>query len=306
MSTANRRPVSFAEAWRARLVGLLAQGSIDAPGSAPRPITGSDFDLAWRLYQLARRARLNAIESATATASRRVQRGRRMPTFEFSLVSGGESLGDVTYGICRPCSTGTLYQIEFAPDWQFCGFGRLALSQIEARHPDLTWYTTAQFPDPRGFYDRYHQDSASPSIDQQRPCQHFDSQKGDDMTETVYPRGGDPVTLRPCPPWCTESRHFSNEDIVDVDDGFHHYGPEIAIPTSDRMLVDDPETVVKVILKSWTHPLDAEPGPGRVDLALATTEGYTDMYAELTPDEARALAAALLKIADIAEGTDQE
>jgi hypothetical protein len=71
------------------------------------------------------------------------------------------------------------------------------------------------------------------------------------------------------------------------------------------VLVRYPETVVKVILKSWTYPLGAEPGPGRVELQLATTEGNTDMYAELTPDEARTVASALLKIANIAETTVQ-
>jgi hypothetical protein len=169
-----RPPASFAEAWRAHLVGLLAQESADPPGRAPMTITGSDLDLAWRLYELAGRARQNAIERATPTPSRQVQRGKRVPTFEFSIVSEGESLGDVTYGICRSCGTGMLFQIEFAPDWQFCGFGRLALSQLETRHPDLTWYTTAQFQHARGFYERYRQSSTSPWADEQQSCPHFD------------------------------------------------------------------------------------------------------------------------------------
>jgi hypothetical protein len=170
----HRPPASFAQAWRAHLVGLLAQGSAGPPGRPPTTINGSDLDLAWRLYELARRARQNAIERATPTPSRQVQRGKRVPTFEFSIVSEGESLGDVTYGICRPCGTGMLYRIEFAPDWQFCGFGRLALSQLEARHPDLTWYTTGQFQHARSFYERYRQSSTSPWADEQQPCPHFD------------------------------------------------------------------------------------------------------------------------------------
>lgn len=72
------------------------------------------------------------------------------------------------------------------------------------------------------------------------------------------------------------------------------------------MLTTGPETIVKVILKSWTHPLNAEPGPSRIELQLATSEHNTDMYAELTPDEARAVAEALLKTADVAEGSGQE
>jgi hypothetical protein len=55
-----------------------------------------------------------------------------------------------------------LYKIEFSPDWQFCGLGRLALNQLESRHPELMWYTTGQFKHARGFYERYRQGSSSP------------------------------------------------------------------------------------------------------------------------------------------------
>jgi hypothetical protein len=89
--------------------------------------------------------------------------------------------------------------------------------------------------------------------------------------------------------------------VIDTDDGFRHYGPEVAIPTSDRMLLSDPETVVRVTLKSWTPQLDADPGPARIELQLATTEQSTDMFVELTPDEARAVSTALVGLADIAE-----
>jgi hypothetical protein len=170
----HRPPASFARAWRARFTALLAQPSVDPSGPAAMTISGSDLDLAWRVYELACRARRNAIESATASPSRRVQLGRQVPTFEFSIVSGTDPLGDVMYGICRSCSTGVLYTIEFAPDWQFCGLGRLALSQLEARHPDLTWYTTGQFLEAKGFYDQYRQDSASPWTDEQHPCPHLE------------------------------------------------------------------------------------------------------------------------------------
>jgi hypothetical protein len=172
--SAHRPPVSFVRAWRACLVGLLAHGSIGPPGCAPMTIAGADFDLAWRLFELARCARQSAIEHATPTPSRRVQRGKQVPTFEFSIVSEDESLGDVTYGICQSCRTGMLYQIEFTPDWQFCGLGRLALSQLEVRHPDLTWYTTGQLQHARGFYEHYRQSSTSPWTDKQQPCPHFD------------------------------------------------------------------------------------------------------------------------------------
>lgn len=119
--------------------------------------------------------------------------------------------------------------------------------------------------------------------------------------ETVRPLDGDAVTLRPCPPWCTLREHFAPDDLVHADDGFHHYGPEIAIPTLYRMFANDPELVVKVILRAWTSRLDGEPDPACIELQLATTETNTDMYVELTPDTARAVSSALLKIASIAE-----
>lgn len=122
------------------------------------------------------------------------------------------------------------------------------------------------------------------------------------MEEVVHPRDGDPVALRPCPPWCTEGQHFDEDHVVYSDDGYHHHGPEIAVPTSYRMLgLDGPETVVKAFLISWTHPLDAEPGPARIELQLATTEANTDACAEITPAQARAIAQALLELAATAE-----
>lgn len=169
----HRPPAAFTGAWHAHLVGFLGQVRADLPGWGPITISDVDIDLAWNLYELASRARQDAIEHAIATRSRRVQRGQQVPTFEFSIASDGDALGDVTYGICRPCRVGLLYKIGFPPDWQFCGFGRLALSQLEARHPDLTWCTTGQFKHAKGFYDRYRQGGGSPWTAEQHPCPHF-------------------------------------------------------------------------------------------------------------------------------------
>jgi hypothetical protein len=102
--TEHRPPGLFAQAWRARLVGLLAQATADPTVGPHAKLTGSDLDLAWRLYELASRARLHAIESATATHSHPVQRGKQVPTFEFSITSGGEPLAMLSTGYAGPAA----------------------------------------------------------------------------------------------------------------------------------------------------------------------------------------------------------
>jgi hypothetical protein len=169
----HRAPDTFTQAWHDHLADLLDQPIVELHGWGTLTIADLDLGLAWSLYELASQARHDAIENAKASSCRRVQRGQQVPTFEFSIVSHGTSLGDITYGICLPCLTGLLYKIEFPPDWQFCGLGRLALSQLEVRHPEMTWYTTGQFQHARGFYDRYRQDSDSPWTARQHPCPHF-------------------------------------------------------------------------------------------------------------------------------------
>jgi hypothetical protein len=121
------------------------------------------------------------------------------------------------------------------------------------------------------------------------------------MTEVVHPCDGDAVALRPCPPWCTLSGHVDDDGPVYASDGYHHYGPDRAVPTSDQIDGHGPEVVIKTILKSWTCPLDAGPGPALIELQLGTAEQNTDLYAELTPGQARAVAAALIELAGIAE-----
>jgi hypothetical protein len=85
-----------------------------------------------------------------------------------------------------------------------------------------------------------------------------------------------------CPPWCTLSLHFADGEGIDADDGYHHCGPQIAVPASYRMHRDAPETVVRAILKSWTHPLDAEPGPALIEINLGTAGEWADACAEIT------------------------
>jgi hypothetical protein len=110
------------------------------------------------------------------------------------------------------------------------------------------------------------------------------------VPEVVHPCDGHAVTLRPCLSWCVDERHFLDTDVIHADDGYYHYGPEIEVPTSFRFagFTDGPETVVRVVLKSWTHALDAEPGPVRIEINLGTAEERTDACAEVTSGEARA------------------
>jgi hypothetical protein len=121
--------------------------------------------------------------------------------------------------------------------------------------------------------------------------------------EVVRPLDGDAVTLRPCPPWCTEGPHLADNEMIYADDGYHHYGAEIEVPTSYNFLgmTDGVPTIVRVVLKSWTHPLDADPGPALIELNLGTSGEPTDMCVEITPAEARAVAQALLDLAATAE-----
>lgn len=122
------------------------------------------------------------------------------------------------------------------------------------------------------------------------------------MTEVVHPHDGDAITLRPCPPWCTLRRHVDDDGPVYASDGYHHYGPDRAMPASDRFLglADGPGIVVRVTLKSWTCPLAAAPGPALIEVNLGTAEAATDMGAEITPGQARAVAAALIELAGAA------
>jgi hypothetical protein len=75
------------------------------------------------------------------------------------------------------------------------------------------------------------------------------------------------------------------------------------VPTSGRWHRDEPEIVVRAILKSWTCPLGADPGPPLVEVNLGTDSQLTDACAELTPAQARDLAAALLQVAAAAGHT---
>lgn len=138
-------------------------------------LNAQDIQLAWNPQEAASRARQQTIAAASATPSRPIPMGDPpASTFAFEIVGGTDGqLGDVKYRACPSCRVGLLYNIGFAPDRQFSGLGRLALGQLEARHPDLTWYTSGQHSWARGFYNRYRQDSTSPWTEEQHPYPHL-------------------------------------------------------------------------------------------------------------------------------------
>jgi hypothetical protein len=119
--------------------------------------------------------------------------------------------------------------------------------------------------------------------------------------EIIRTRDGDEFVIRPCPPWCTGG-HFPPDETVDSDDGFHHYGTEVSIPTSHRPFTGGESSTVRLYLSTWVHPLDAQPPTGRVDVTLFTADNEPTV--ELTAAEARALAAALVMLADTVERGD--
>ena len=77
-------------------------------------------------------------------------------------------------GTARPAVPACSTRSASTQTFNSARWGRLALGQLEARHPGVTWYTTGQFKHARGFYDRYRQGSDSPWTDKQHPCLHFD------------------------------------------------------------------------------------------------------------------------------------
>jgi GNAT superfamily N-acetyltransferase len=171
----HRGPAEFADAWKARLAALLAQETVEVTGWAEITIAELDTDLGWSLYAAASRARAEAIARAVATPGRRrgADDGPTM-SYEFSIAADGNgSLGRVQYAICEPCGVGLLKKISFSPEWHGCGFGTLALRELETRHPGLTWYITGQYAHAKGFYERYRQGSGSPWTEKQHPCPHF-------------------------------------------------------------------------------------------------------------------------------------
>ncbi|MEV3925930.1 DUF6907 domain-containing protein [Actinomadura coerulea] len=115
---------------------------------------------------------------------------------------------------------------------------------------------------------------------------------------TITTRDGLQVTLQPCPTWCTTD-HFDPGTYLHLEDGFHHLSEPVDILTTDISRIPDGEpTTVQMRLKAFTAPLNAAPGPTRVELALLDNE---DAAVELTPQLARRIAAALHALGERAE-----
>jgi hypothetical protein len=169
----HRGPSAFAEAWRLHLSDLLEQITVEVSGWSTITVSDEDVSLAWEIFALGCRSRQEAINNAVMTRAVRTERGQPVPTFKFSIASEGTELGDVIFGVCQQCQVGLLYKIGIDSEWHCCGFGRRALSHLESLHPDLAWYTTAQYQSARAFYDQYRQVSASLWQENQHACPHF-------------------------------------------------------------------------------------------------------------------------------------
>lgn len=162
------KPAEFERAWRERLARMFDQ---HAEARAGEP----DTEFMWRLFDAMSKARRDMINRACTTTSKpiRMTSEAATRTFGFKIVAGSEELGVVRYGICELCQVGFLYKISFPPDWQYCGLGRRALSEMERRHPNVCWYTTGQFEWVQGFYRKYRADSKSPWTANKHPCAHY-------------------------------------------------------------------------------------------------------------------------------------
>lgn len=171
-----RRLPDFNQAWKTRLAALLNQAVVVIAGWSELHIPSDvDVDFAWKLFTEAAKARQHTIDHATITRSRKYRLSARdeFQTYRFTVRSDESDLGEVKYSVCQPCQVGLLRNIEFPPDWQFCGLGTRSLRELEARHSDLDWYTTGQHGWARSFYDQYREHSQNLWIQLQRPCPHF-------------------------------------------------------------------------------------------------------------------------------------
>ena len=171
----HRQPREFTEAWRANLASALESADVDLSGSGPEALTADDTDLAWKLYEAASRGREEALGHVRLKHSQLPRMGSlksadlRGHGHERRRGTRGSQVRDLLPVRRRPTA-----KDQLRPGLAVLRAGPAILNELEALHPSLTWYTTAQLKDARGFYERYRQNSSSPWTDRQHPCLHFD------------------------------------------------------------------------------------------------------------------------------------
>ena len=100
------------------------------------------------------------------------------------------------------------------------------------------------------------------------------------------------TAIQPCPPWC--DRDHMLPDFPE--DGFWHYGPATTLGMSRPMGSPEHPGSMDVRVQAWVPVTDASPEPALV--TLTNGDGL-----DLTPTEARALAALLIHYSDLAESS---
>ncbi|MGY0236564.1 hypothetical protein [Longispora urticae] len=170
---AHLRPDAFTRAWKDEVKQLLGQPAAEIDGWGEVDVSRLDIEFVWELFDAASSARHRTISQAKPGPSKPYKVDVEAETFHF-IIDGDEErdLGEVKYGVCQLCGTGLLYKISFSPEWQYSGLGTLALDELQARHPHLTWYTTGQYAWSKGFYDRYRRRNSSPWVPG-KVCPHF-------------------------------------------------------------------------------------------------------------------------------------
>lgn len=102
----------------------------------------------------------------------------------------------------------------------------------------------------------------------------------------------DPADIRQCPPWCT-----GDDDLPACpEDGFWHYGEPVTITVTHGRGETIDLAPLEITLQAWSAHQTAAPDPALISLSLDHDEGP-----HLTPAETRKLAAALLRLTDLAE-----
>ena len=124
----------------------LESADVDLSGSGPEALTADDTDLAWKLYEAASRGREEALGHVRLKHSQLPRMGSlksadlRGHGHERRRGTRGSQVRDLLPVRRRPTAKDQLRPRTGSST----GWARLALNELEALHPSLTWYTTAQ------------------------------------------------------------------------------------------------------------------------------------------------------------------